>query len=287
MGSQHTAVYYNGVQLGNAQNGQVDLGRFSLDNMEEIQLYNGQKSDIFQSAREFGSAGNVYLTTRKPYFKDGEKVHVHGKMRFGSFALANPNVGVDVRLTDGLSLTIDAEYVYSNGKYPFRYRRVLRSTVFTLVVVAAAAILVATLWMPVLQIYGASMTPTLTDGDIVISRKVRNLKQGDIVAFYYNNRILVKRYIANAGDWVDIDEDGNVYVNGELLNEPYVYEKALGECNIELPYQVPENRIFVLGDHRSVSIDSRSTAVGCVAEDQIVGELVFCVWPFSNLGLIK
>ena len=172
-------------------------------------------------------------------------------------------------------------------RYKIRYRRVLRSTVFTLVVVAAAAILVATLWMPVLQIYGASMTPTLTDGDIVISRKVRNLKQGDIVAFYYNNRILVKRYIASAGDWVDIDEDGNVYVNGELLNEPYVYEKALGECNIELPYQVPENRIFVLGDHRSVSIDSRSTAVGCVAEDQIVGELVFCVWPFSNRGLIK
>ena len=125
MGSQHTAVYYNGVQLGNAQNGQVDLGRFSLDNMEEIQLFNGQKSDIFQSAREFGSAGNVYLTTRKPYFKPNEKVHVHGQMRFGSFALANPNVGVDVKLTDNLSLTLDAEYVYSNGKYPFRYRRVL------------------------------------------------------------------------------------------------------------------------------------------------------------------
>ena len=155
-----------------------------------------------------------------------------------------------------------------------------------LITVAAVAILVATLWMPVLQIYGASMTPTLTDGDIVISRKVRNLKQGDIVAFYYNNRILVKRYIASAGDWVDIDEDGNVYVNNELLDEPYVYEKAMGECNIELPYQVPENRIFVLGDHRSVSIDSRSTSVGCVAEDQIVGELVFCVWPFKNLGIV-
>ena len=125
MGSQHTAVYYNGVQLGNAQNGQVDLGRFSLDNMEEIQLYNGQKSDIFQSAREFGSAGNVYLTTRKPYFRENEKVHVHGQMRFGSFDLANPNVGADVRLTDKLSLTMDAEYVYSSGKYPFRYRRVL------------------------------------------------------------------------------------------------------------------------------------------------------------------
>lgn len=127
MGSQHTAVYYNGVQLGNAQNGQVDLGRFSLDNMEEIQLFNGQKSDIFQSAREFGAAGNVYLTTRKPYFKENERVHVRGQMRFGSFALANPNVGVDVRLTETLSLTMDAEYVYSDGKYPFRYRRVLPS----------------------------------------------------------------------------------------------------------------------------------------------------------------
>ena len=125
MGSQHTAVYYNGVQLGNAQNGQVDLGRFSLDNMEEIQLYNGQKSDIFQSAREFGAAGNVYLTTRKPYFRKGEKVHAHGQMRFGSFGLANPNVGADVRLTDGLSLTMDAEYVHAHGRYPFRYRRVL------------------------------------------------------------------------------------------------------------------------------------------------------------------
>ncbi len=124
MGSQHTAVYYNGVQLGNAQNGQVDLGRFSLDNLEEIQLFNGQKSDIFQSAREFGAAGNVYLTTRKPYFKNNERVHVRAQMRFGSFALANPNVGVDVKLTDALSLTFDAEYVYSDGKYPFRYRRV-------------------------------------------------------------------------------------------------------------------------------------------------------------------
>ena len=125
MGSQHTAVYYNGVQLGNAQNGQVDLGRFSLDNMEQIQLFNGQKSDIFQSAREFGSAGNVYLTTRKPYFKAGERVHAHAQVRFGSFALANPNIGVDVKLTDALSLTLDAEYVYSDGKYPFRYKRVL------------------------------------------------------------------------------------------------------------------------------------------------------------------
>ena len=125
MGSQHTAVYYNGIQLGNAQNGQVDLGRFSLDNIESVELYNGQKSDIFQSAREFGSAGNIYLTTRRPYFREGEQVHVRAQMRAGSFALANPSIGLDIRLTDALSLTLDGEYVYSDGRYPFRYRRVL------------------------------------------------------------------------------------------------------------------------------------------------------------------
>ena len=125
MGSQHTAVFYNGVQLGNAQNGQVDLGRFSLDNMEQIQLFHGQKSDIFQSAREFGAAGNIYLTTRRPYFKSGERTHVHAQMRFGSFGLANPNIGVDVKLSETLSFTFDAEYLYANGKYKFRYKRVL------------------------------------------------------------------------------------------------------------------------------------------------------------------
>ena len=125
MGSQHTAVFYNGIQLGNAQNGQVDLGRFSLDNIESVELYNGQKSDIFQSAREFGSAGNIYLTTRRPYFREGEQVHVRAQMRAGSFALANPSIGLDIRLTDALSLTLDGEYVYSDGRYPFRYRRVL------------------------------------------------------------------------------------------------------------------------------------------------------------------
>ena len=177
----------------------------------------------------------------------------------------------------------DLEGELQRERYKTRYRRVLRSTVFTLITVAAVAILVATLWMPVLQIYGASMTPTLTDGDIVISRKVRNLKQGDIVAFYYNNRILVKRYIASAGDWVNIDEDGNVYVNNELLDEPYVEEKALGECNIELPYQVPAGKIFVMGDQRETSIDSRSSRVGCIAEDQIVGRILFCVWPLQDI----
>ena len=147
-------------------------------------------------------------------------------------------------------------------KYKRRYHVVLRSTVYTLITVAAIAVLVATLWMPVLQIYGGSMTPTLSDGNIVVSVKSSDFQSGDIIAFYYNNKILIKRVIAEPGDWVNIEEDGTVYVNNERLEEPYLTEKALGECDIEMPYQVPESRLFVMGDHRSVSVDSRSTAVG-------------------------
>lgn len=176
----------------------------------------------------------------------------------------------------------------SRVRYRSRYQRVLKSTVYTLITVAAVAILVATLLMPVLRIYGSSMTPTLKEGEIVISLKGSSrMEQGDIIAFYYNNKILVKRVICGPGSWIDIDKKGNVYVDGELLDEPYLTEKSLGECNLELPYQIPEGRYFVMGDHRSTSVDSRSTSVGCVAEEQIVGKIVFCVWPLSDLGRVK
>lgn len=169
-------------------------------------------------------------------------------------------------------------------KYQKRYRTVLKSTVYTLLTVAAVAVLVATLWLPVLQIYGSSMTPTLQDGEIVFSVKTSNMEQGDIIAFYYNNKILVKRVIATSGDWVNIDEDGTVYVNGAKLDEPYLEEKVFGDADIELPYQVPDGKIFVMGDQRATSVDSRHTAVGCVDQEQIVGKIIFRVWPLKRLG---
>lgn len=169
-------------------------------------------------------------------------------------------------------------------KYKRRYNSVLRSTIYILITVAAIAILVATLWLPVLQVYGSSMTPTLKDGEIIFTVKTSKFEPGDVVAFYYNNKILVKRVIGSSGEWIDIDEEGTVYVNQKELKEPYVKDKTLGECDLDLPYQVPEGRVFVMGDHRSTSIDSRSSSIGCVSQEQIVGKIVFRVWPLNRIG---
>lgn len=172
-------------------------------------------------------------------------------------------------------------------RYRQRYHSVVRSTVYILLTVAAVAVLVATLLLPVLRIYGASMTPSLYEGDIVVSVKSIDFHRGDIISFYYNNKILVKRVIALEGEWVNLGEDGNVYVNGQLLDEPYLEERAFGECDLQLPYQVPDGRVFVMGDHRATSVDSRSTTVGCVFEEQIVGRILYRVWPLSGFGPVK
>ncbi len=179
------------------------------------------------------------------------------------------------------------EAVIAQEQYKHKYNKILRSTVFSLVVVAAAAVLIVVLLLPVLQISGTSMSDTLQDGNIVVAMNSRNFETGDVIAFHYNNDILIKRVIAHAGDWVDIDEDGNVFVNEQLLDEPYVSEKVLGDCNIDLPYQVPDGKCFVMGDHRATSIDSRNTSVGCIGSDMIIGKILFCVWPVKEMGTVK
>ena len=165
--------------------------------------------------------------------------------------------------------------------------KALRSTVFSLVVVAAAAVIVAMLVLPVLQITGTSMTDTLNDRDIVVALRGSGYETGDVIAFYYNNNILIKRVIASTGQWVDIADDGTVYVDNVRLDEPYIKDKAFGDCNITLPYQVPEGKIFVMGDHRSTSLDSRNTALGCISEDMVVGRLLIRAWPVTAFGTIR
>lgn len=172
-------------------------------------------------------------------------------------------------------------------KYNNKFAATLFNTIGTLVVVAAAAILVANLWLPILQVTGTSMSPTLQEGQVLMASKGHDFKTGDVIAFYYNNKILVKRVIAMPGDWVNISEDGTVYVNDIAIDEPYLKEKALGDCNIELPYQVPESKIFVMGDNRSVSLDSRNTAIGCISEEQVVGRIAFAIWPLSKIGKVN
>lgn len=170
--------------------------------------------------------------------------------------------------------------------YRSRYTQVLRSTIYALVVVAAVAVLLATLFLPVLQVSGDSMNPTLQDKDVIVLVKSDSLKTGDLCGFYWQNKLLLKRVIGLPGDIISLDENGVVTVNGTVLDEPYVDELALGECDIKFPYQVPENRYFVLGDHRATSIDSRSSVIGCVEKNQIVGKVFIRVWPLSSFSLI-
>ncbi|MGI5932374.1 MAG: signal peptidase I [Eubacterium sp.] len=186
----------------------------------------------------------------------------------------------------GLPSAASIKEEYTRVTEKRRFWGTIRSSVFVLIVVAAVAVLVAVMLLPILKIYGKSMHGTLDNGNIVISLKGAEFETGDIIAFYYNNNILVKRVIATSGEWVNIDKSGNVYVNQKKIDEPYLSSKAYGETNIDLPYQVPEGKVFVMGDNRKVSIDSRSTAIGCVSQEQIVGKIVFRIWPLSEMGTV-
>jgi signal peptidase I len=163
------------------------------------------------------------------------------------------------------------------------YNKALRGTVYVLTIVAAIAVLVSTLILPVLQIEGTSMEPTLYNGDIVLLMKTTNFQRGDLCGFTWNNKILIKRVIGLPGDWIEIDADGVVYLNGEKLEEPYVEQMALGECDLEFPFQVPQDKYFVMGDMRESSVDSRNTLIGCIEKEQIVGKVFFRIWPFKSI----
>ncbi len=163
------------------------------------------------------------------------------------------------------------------------YNKALRGTVYVLTIVAAVAVLIATLVLPVLQIEGTSMEPTLHNGDIVLLTKTTRFERGDLCGFTWNNKLLIKRVIGVPGDWIEIDTDGTVYLNGEKLDEPYVEKMALGECDLEFPFQVPQEQYFVIGDMRESSIDSRNSLIGCIAKDQIVGKVFFRIWPFKDI----
>ena len=163
------------------------------------------------------------------------------------------------------------------------YNKALRGTIYVLTIVAAVAVLIATLVLPVLQIEGKSMEPTLSNGDIVLLMKTTRFERGDLCAFTWNNKLLVKRVIGLPGDWIEIDTDGTVYRNGEKLDEPYVQQQAFGECDLEFPFQVPQEQYFVIGDMRESSIDSRNTLIGCISKDQIVGKVFFRIWPFKSM----
>lgn len=167
------------------------------------------------------------------------------------------------------------------------YWQALRGTIAVLIVVAAIAVLVTTLFLPILQISGDSMSPTLEHDEIVILMKTQEFDRGDLIGFYYQGKILLKRVIALPEDEVAIDADGNVYVNGELLEEPYVTDKGLGDCDLEFPYKVPGTGYFVMGDQRSNSVDSRNSVIGAVSKEDIIGKVFLRVWPFSKMGFVN
>ena len=172
-------------------------------------------------------------------------------------------------------------------EYREKYFRTLKSTFLTIISVIAAFFLISTLVLPVFRTYGDAMQPTLKEGQLVITLRTTKVKSGDLICFYYNNKVLIKRVIAVGGDTVNIDWHGNVSVNDVKLDEPYITEKAFGECNVSLPFKVPLSKVFVMGDNRSASVDSRHTEVGCISQEQIIGKLILRIWPLGDISVVK
>ena len=186
-----------------------------------------------------------------------------------------------------LPTAIQIEDEISRLKNKRDYIHILFNTIASLIVVAAIAVLISSFLLPVLRVTGTSMTPTLTDGTVVVWKRTTSLKRGDIVAFYYNNKVLLKRVIGLPGDYIEIRTDGTVLVNNEVIDEPYIDSPSYGENDLTYPYQVPEDRYFVMGDHRSTSVDSRSKTIGCVSEEEVLGKVKMAIWPIDKFKILK
>ena len=264
------------LQIMLAQSREIDSLTEQLE-QEKAKSVNREMESGKESGGDSGLSADGSDPAKGAVLADGGVLAEEAALADGG-ALAEEGAGTELPSTSVL------EKALNRVSYDRRFRASIVSTLMTLVVVAAAAVLIAVLVLPILRIYGQSMSETLDNGDIVVSVKTADLETGDIVAFYYNNTILVKRVIGQSGDWIDIAKDGTVSVNQQELEEPYLDKKAYGEIDIKLPYQVPEGRIFVMGDNREISIDSRTMMIGCVAEEQIVGKIIYRVWPFSKIG---
>ena len=264
------------LQIMLAQSREIDSLTEQLE-QEKAKNVNDEAESGIESGGDSGLSADGSALAEEAALADGGVLAEEAALADGG-ALAEEGAGTELPSTSVL------ENALKRVSYDRRFRASIVSTLMTLVVVAAAAVLIAVLVLPILRIYGQSMSETLDNGDIVVSVKTADLETGDIVAFYYNNTILVKRVIGQSGDWIDIAKDGTVSVNQQELEEPYLDKKAYGEIDIKLPYQVPEGRIFVMGDNREISIDSRTMMIGCVAEEQIVGKIIYRVWPFSKIG---
>ena len=176
---------------------------------------------------------------------------------------------------------------YSRLRKKQEFHQGLGRVIRILVVVAAISIIIATVFFSIMQVRGSSMSPTMEENEIIIVNRYSDVKKGDLIAFYYNNKVLLKRVIGISGDMVDMDDEGNVYVNNEKIEEEYLEEKDYGTPDITFPYQVPDGRYFVMGDHRSVSIDSRYQIIGTVSSEQLIGKVKFRIWPITRFGPVK
>ena len=257
------------------------------DALAEEKVLKKQEEDA-KKAAEAAKADNGYFARRKRARED--KDPTHGDTEVYEELLDEEGEFTDEYIASGNEDLPTADQLETELKREInkrRFRRILRTTIGTLVVIAAAAVLVAMIWLPVFRIYGNSMHSTLEEGQIVVAMKGNQFKNGDVIAFYYGNKLMVKRVIAGPGQKVDIDDNGNVFVDDQPLSEPYVINKSLGDCNIFLPYEVPDNRYFLMGDNRDTSLDSRNTSIGCISDEQIVGKVAFRVWPINKIGAVK